>query len=164
MNDPQAAHDADDSPLRDSRSTSPAKRRASEMDSDICPPVADAADEMDLDKSTETETSKGTPASGNGSSAAVYTSSSPTEVEEESVPSLDEQVEQVRTQASQFEEKEGLPGYLISRKWLGRVIARSKYSTEMGTFDKSCLEGDIGQIDNEDILAGKLSGMLKNPV
>jgi ubiquitin carboxyl-terminal hydrolase 4/11 len=137
--------------LRDTRSISPAKRTASEMEQDdnMCPPLVEGIDEMDVDKSTETsKTDVSTP--NIDESVAVDASSSSTEVEDE-VPSIDDQVQQVLGLTKKIPEEEGMRGYCVSRKWLGRVVTRSKFSAEMGTWDKSCLDGEIGLINNSDI-------------
>ncbi len=117
----------------------------------------DGADPMDMDsadgqKASRTEDSSSTPMSFQGSSTvAVDDSSAPTEAEEEKV-SLDEQVQMVHAETNTAASGDGLVGYVVSRTWLGRVIARSKYADEMGPFDKSCLEGEIGAVDNADII------------
>jgi hypothetical protein len=131
-----------------SRSSSPAKRPASDMD---------GADPMDMDSSDAQKTSRAddsssTPMSFQGSSTvAVDDSSAPTEADEEKI-SLDEQVRMVYAETNTATSADGQAGYVVSRMWLGRVIARSKFSQEMGPFDKSCLEGDIGPVDNADII------------
>jgi hypothetical protein len=88
------------------------------------------------------------------STVAADESSAPTDVEAEDLEkiSIDEQVEMVHAEINNVTPAEGQVGYVVSRTWLGRVIARSKFSDEMGPFDKSCLEGDIGPVDNTDII------------
>lgn len=63
-----------------------------------------------------------------------------------SLPTIDEQVAKVQ-ELSYQSLQEGQKGFVVSRKWLGRVLARvSEPSQE--TFDKSASEGDIGPVDN----------------
>ena len=63
-----------------------------------------------------------------------------------SLPPIDEQVAKVQ-ELSYQPLREGQKGFIVSRKWLGRVLARvSEPSHE--TFDKSATEGDIGPVDN----------------
>ena len=62
------------------------------------------------------------------------------------LPTIDEQVAKVQ-ELSYQPLREGQKGFIVSRKWLGRVLARvSEPSHE--TFDKSATEGDIGPVDN----------------
>jgi hypothetical protein len=159
----QAGRAEDSSPMRglNSRSASPAKRRASEMDGEQ---THDHPDKMDVDSSkSQAQTAhaqdassamSSTPTSTRDSSGNGTESSVSTEVEtEEPKPSLDKQVESVVAQISQRPEGEGLAGYVISRQWLGRVVARSKFNEEMGPFDKDSLEGEIGPVNNESVIA-----------
>lgn len=158
---------------QNSRSSSPAKRRASEMDGDH---VQESVDRMDVDlvsgavsgingartgrhhsnDISSTVSSSTTPSSLLGSSdVPLDGSSSSTQVDiddDDTVPLLDVQVELVRAQAFESPQIEGMPGYAISMAWLARVISRSKYNVEMGPFDKSSLEGEIGPVDNSTIL------------
>jgi ubiquitin carboxyl-terminal hydrolase 4/11/15 len=125
------------------------------MEGNTNDPPVHTGDEMELDKTVENGNKaegSGTPSSANESSGAAAGSSSPTEVDEEVLPSIDEQVELVKAQTAKLEEKEGMLAYVISRNWLGRVVSRSKYASEMGAFDKSCVEGDIGRVNNNDII------------
>jgi hypothetical protein len=133
--------------------------------------TADSSDRMDLDHSTsadhraipdanqhldgESGISSGTPASAQASSTvAADESSATTEVDDDNpIPSLDDQVQLVVQETLKELEEEGYPGYIVSRAWLGRVIARTKFKDDMGPFDKSCMEGEIGPVDNSDIIA-----------
>ncbi|KAF2674089.1 UCH-domain-containing protein [Microthyrium microscopicum] len=144
-----------------SRSSSPTKRRASEMDEDETQVPAD--DSMDVDRpkaagvlnTTAHESSSGPGSRTTPSSSRIDETSSATTDEDNNdpLPSLDDQVTMVYQQLMQETEKtEGRPGYLISRQWLGRVISRSKFNSEMGPFDKNCQEGEIGPVDNSSII------------
>ncbi|QDS75201.1 hypothetical protein FKW77_008825 [Venturia effusa] len=70
------------------------------------------------------------------------------------LPSIDEQVKIImeKMTASQADRRDGDIGYAVSMAWLNRVLARSSSSQDHGPFDKSVLEGEIGPIDNTDIL------------
>jgi ubiquitin carboxyl-terminal hydrolase 4/11/15 len=169
----KAATGDSDSPMHDSRSSSPAKRRADEMD-DYNP--ADAHDTMDVDPSTSPDAQpksnsikdsiehrdgeSGPPsratASHQASTAAGLDHTSTDEPGNASIPSLEDQVQLVVQETLRELREEGFPGYVVSRKWLGRVISRTKFDEEMGPFDKTCREGEIGPVDNSDIL---LDGM-----
>jgi hypothetical protein len=162
-----------DSPMHDSRSSSPAKRRADEMD-DANP--QDVHDKMDVDPSTSTDEHSKSISMQNSVEPGNEVSKSPSGVEDshqvstvvgldqstpndrghESIPSLEDQVQLVVQETLKELREEGFPGYVVSRKWLGRVISRTKFDEEMGPFDKTCREGEIGAVDNADIL---LDGM-----
>lgn len=143
---PETNANSRDSPARDSRSSSPAKRRFDDIA---------GHDQMDLDDESIKQKQISQPAEHPRESNSNAT----TEVDETEIPSLDEQVEKVMGQVS-FKadtEEEGYPGYIISKSWLGRVIARTKFNDELGPWDKSCLEGPIGPVDNSTIISnGKL--------
>ncbi|TKA67109.1 hypothetical protein B0A49_11932 [Cryomyces minteri] len=71
------------------------------------------------------------------------------------MPTLDEQVNRVKElmhQAFQSRAKEGIKGYVVSMKWLNRVIARTSDAQQEGGHDKAALEGDIGPVDNSTIV------------
>lgn len=138
---PETNTDPKDSPFRDSRSSSPAKRRFDDIA---------GHDHMDLDD----EASKQTPTLQPTANADQNHSTATTEVDEVEKPSLDEQVEKVMAEeAKGHAEEEGHPGYIISKSWFGRVIARTKFNEDMGPWDKSCLEGPIGPVDNSSIIS-----------
>jgi ubiquitin carboxyl-terminal hydrolase 4/11/15 len=119
-------------------------------------------DPMDMDASdpqkSRADDSSSTPMSFQGSSTvAVDDSSAPTEPDDDKASlddkvSLDDQVHMVHNEINTATSADGQVGYVVSRTWLGRVVARSKYSEEMGPFDKACLEGEIGPVDNADII------------
>jgi ubiquitin carboxyl-terminal hydrolase 4/11/15 len=65
------------------------------------------------------------------------------------LPPIDDQVAQVTcTMAQPLKEKQ--KGYLVSMAWLKRVLARS--STHADKADKSAAEGEIGPVDNSDLV------------
>lgn len=66
------------------------------------------------------------------------------------VPSIDEQIEQV-LQLAHTPLQQGQKGFIISKKWLSRVLSRGS-STEKGEkFEKEAREGVIGPVDNTGI-------------
>jgi ubiquitin carboxyl-terminal hydrolase 4/11/15 len=127
-----------------SRSSSPAKRRADEMESDKIAP-------MDLDDPRSESTSHQISTHTDTDDPALTSAETQMAEADPSVPSLDEQVETVYKEVTKTIEEEGFAGYVVSRAWLGRVVARTKFKDEMGPFEKSCLDGEIGPVDNSDI-------------
>lgn len=66
--------------------------------------------------------------------------------------SIDEQVAHI-LKLTQEGLWEGQRGFVVSYKWLGRVLSRSTAAPPDGReFDKEASEGDIGNIDNSDIV------------
>lgn len=66
------------------------------------------------------------------------------------IPSIDEQIEQV-LQLAHKPLQQGQKGFIISKKWLSRVLSRGS-STEKGEkFEKEAREGVIGPVDNTGI-------------
>lgn len=66
------------------------------------------------------------------------------------LPSIDEQVQNVRAMANK-ELQDGQRGFLVSSKWLNRVIAKSSIQVEGAKIDKSAELEEIGPIDNNDL-------------
>jgi ubiquitin carboxyl-terminal hydrolase 4/11 len=66
------------------------------------------------------------------------------------LPPIDDQVQKVRAMASQ-ELQDGQKGFLVSSKWLNRVIAKSSIQVEGAKIDKSAELEEIGPIDNNDL-------------
>ncbi|KAF2875376.1 hypothetical protein BDV95DRAFT_565032 [Massariosphaeria phaeospora] len=141
------------------RSSSPAKRLHSDMDDAGNPP-------MDLDAQGSSTTRRGS-----GQSSPRPTKLLPTSLRATSVdmpdasdsngglavptadfPSLDEQVRRVMALHDQpLSDRQ--EGYVVSEKWLARVFARTtenRNSPEQ--FDKSATEGEIGPVDNSDLV------------
>lgn len=63
------------------------------------------------------------------------------------MPPLDEQIIQV-TGIAQRDFKEGRKGYVVSSKWLSRVLARGSEAISSEKFSKQAKEGPIGPVDN----------------
>ena len=66
------------------------------------------------------------------------------------LPSIDEQIAQV-TEITQRDFTEGRKGYVVSNKWLSRVLARGSTSQGTEKYGKAAKEGPIGPIDNAGI-------------
>ncbi|KAL8682568.1 MAG: hypothetical protein Q9186_001421 [Xanthomendoza sp. 1 TL-2023] len=66
------------------------------------------------------------------------------------LPSIDEQIAQV-LQLTNRPLQEGQKGYVISCKWLGRVMARGSDSESVTKYGKEAVEGPIGPVDNSGI-------------
>ena len=65
-------------------------------------------------------------------------------------PTIDEQVAKV-TDLIMRPLQDKQKGYVVSSKWLSRVLARSSINPVGEKFDKSATEGEIGPVDNSDI-------------
>ena len=65
----------------------------------------------------------------------------------QSLPSIDEQIEQV-TKLATAPLKEGQKGYLVSKNWLDRVLSKGSDTHKKGTYSKALTEGEIGPVDN----------------
>ena len=76
------------------------------------------------------------------------------------IPSIDDQVAKVRQlMMKKLQDKQ--KGYVVTIRWLSRVLARCSDRAEGESFDKSATEGDIGPLDNSDlVLAVEGSGDL----
>jgi ubiquitin carboxyl-terminal hydrolase 4/11/15 len=64
---------------------------------------------------------------------------------------IDEQVVKV-TELTMRPLQDKQRGYVVSYKWLNRVIARSSIRPGSERFDKSATEGEIGPVDNSDLV------------
>ena len=67
------------------------------------------------------------------------------------LPTIDEQVAKV-TELIMRPLQDKQRGYVVSSKWLSRVLARSSVRPGGEKFDKSATEGEIGPVDNSDIV------------
>lgn len=84
----------------------------------------------------------------NADSAATSVSNTPAA----DVPSLNEQVDKVLA-LTRKPLQDRQVGYVVSQKWLQRVWARTpQYADKQHEFSKSALEGDIGAVDNSDLV------------
>ncbi|KAK2814285.1 hypothetical protein FQN49_008242 [Arthroderma sp. PD_2] len=66
-------------------------------------------------------------------------------------PSIDEQVAAVM-QLMQQNPTDNQKGYVISATWLNRVLARSSTIPRLDKVDKSASEGEVGPVDNSDLV------------
>ncbi|KAF2686306.1 cysteine proteinase [Lentithecium fluviatile CBS 122367] len=99
--------------------------------------------------------SNGGSAASSDSNPASNTESSATSVSttpSANVPSLEEQVDKVLA-ISRKPLQDGQVGYVVSQKWLERVWARTpQYAGKQREFSKSATEGEIGPVDNSDLV------------
>ena len=68
------------------------------------------------------------------------------------VPSFDEQYKKVTELVQGHPADEGEAAYVVSCKWLGRVISRTTDGLKDSSHPKEAREGPIGPIDNSDIV------------
>jgi len=103
------------------------------------------------------------PASEDSSTSdGVLPSTAPTSIVETSEPrpSIDEQVAKVQALIAETPQ-DGSKGFVVSGKWLRRVLAHS--SEPPSGIEKEALEGEIGPINNADIaMVAEDSGILKD--
>jgi ubiquitin carboxyl-terminal hydrolase 4/11/15 len=75
---------------------------------------------------------------------------------------IDEQVAKV-TELTMRPLQDKQKGYVVSYKWLNRVIARGSVRRTGERFDKSATEGEIGPVDNSDlVLATEAAGQFRD--
>lgn len=154
----------------ENRSTSPGvKRPASqisgpgkgvEMDVDAAPGSNNSGPEAMDTSGAEGDTTNGGSNNvyPNPSSMSTYTASTATRRDSQSqmasgatqhVPSIDDQVAQVTLAMSQ-PLHESQKGYVLSMSWMQRVLSRS--STHGDKAGKTATEGEVGPVDNTDIV------------
>ncbi|EZF61236.1 sorting nexin-41 [Trichophyton rubrum D6] len=118
----------------------------------------DASVDM-VGKETESEPSKGgrkhaSETSSSGTDPTSYTpssSSAQTHASHDDNPSIDEQVAQVM-QLMQQSPIDKQKGYIVSGTWLKRVLSRSSTHPRPDKADKLAAEGEIGPVDNSDLV------------
>ncbi|EFE37805.1 ubiquitin C-terminal hydrolase, putative [Trichophyton verrucosum HKI 0517] len=118
----------------------------------------DASVDM-VGKETESEPSKGSrkhasETSSSGTDPTIYTpssSSGQTHASHDDNPSIDEQVAQVM-QLMQQSPTDKQKGYIVSATWLKRVLSRSSTHPRPDKADKLAAEGEIGPVDNSDLV------------
>lgn len=148
--------DMDDSSM-DVDSAAPA-RRGSGQSSPLAAKSPLAASARSL-RSTSVEmadiTSNGASAASSDSTLASNADSAATSVSNTpaaDAPSLNDQVEKVLA-LSRKPLQDRQVGYVVSQKWLQRVWARTPgYADKQHEFNKSALEGEIGALDNSDLV------------
>lgn len=79
-----------------------------------------------------------------------FPASSASSVASYDVPSIDEQINQVMMLASR-PNHEGQKGFVISQKWLSRVLSRGSSPGGGEKYGKEAREGEIGPVDNTGI-------------
>lgn len=173
---PSTASNPDLDSMRSSyaaRSSSPAKRSASERDGDemgtgnpmdvdtlqrqVRSPKKNASHTSSLpsriksmSSSEESPTDEANPQQGNASSA-----------HSRCLPSFDEQSRIVKELTNNTQLTEGTKGYIISTQWLTRVLARTTQGLNEG-YPKDAREGPVGPLDNTDIAITSGVGDLKD--
>ncbi|KAN0095576.1 UCH domain containing protein [Hyaloscypha variabilis] len=153
------------------RSSSPLKRRASDLDGEvqssqkddvdmISVPPSDPAESADaLTSATRSKRAQSVDmlrSENEDAAADVSTGESPdaapAKTAETEIPSIDVQIKTVTTiceAAAQSQPKEGEKMYLVSKRWLKRVQIRSSEARKSSKIEP---EGDIGPVDNSDII------------
>ncbi|QMW29025.1 hypothetical protein G4B84_004360, partial [Aspergillus flavus NRRL3357] len=152
---------------RDTRSSSPGvKRAAPDAEQDVEMDLAPTGKESQSDKmdttGTEDDDSTTNDVSGSDnvyptpSSMSTYTAPTATRAHSKAQPSTtserpsyDDQVATVTCFMMQ-PLKEGQKGYVVSMAWLKRVLSRS--STHADKTDKTATEGEVGPVDNSDLV------------
>lgn len=158
-----------------------ARNDGGDSDSDTCVdlPIAPAASRIKGkdDKLTGRETSSGghgpmplmprstvgpiacglyrTPQSGPSSDASTsiqenFPTSSASSTTSCELPTIDDQIEQVMKLALR-PNQEGQKGFVISQKWLSRVLSRGSNPEGSEKYSKEAMEGEIGPVDNTGI-------------
>jgi ubiquitin carboxyl-terminal hydrolase 4/11/15 len=132
----------------------PAQRRATSVDMIGGEEDAEMANHDGPGNANASDTVYPTP-----SSMSTYNSSAPTQEgskihETEGASSLPPIDEQVATAMALMQSplKDKQKGYVLSANWLNRVLARSSQPPRGGVIDKSATEGDIGPVDNADLV------------
>ena len=143
------------------RSSSPAKRRASAMESESTGFRLEELSKGDQNSDLEDSNSprsiyspkKTTNSLPDRNIAANTLVDPPASRMEDGLPSLDNQVRSVMgLHAKEYEDNQRL--YIISNKWLVRVLARTSEGRASGSYEKDALDGEIGPVDNGSIIAG----------
>lgn len=82
------------------------------------------------------------------------------------IPSIDDQITQVMQLATEESLKEGQKGYIVSSRWLTRVLSRGSRDAGKGKdkYGKDAREGAIGPVDNSgiDIITDPMAGTFKD--
>lgn len=153
------AQDQSDPPRPPPRSSSPAKRLHSDMDNrdqhmDLDVPAGPRATKPLPARATSVEMADATPtgSSATSSEAASLANTDSTASSLPEVPTLDQQVAKVLSLHKQpLSDRQ--EGYVISEKWLERVFARTSENKDRPEqFDKSATQGEIGPVDNSDLV------------
>jgi len=154
--------DLDSTRFQPARSSSPAKRSASERDGDE---VADSQMDVDIPErhvrsprkiATQTSSlpSRIKSIDGTGEESPMEEEHSQTDdqapARNQAMPSFDEQARIVRELTNNTQLTEGTKGYIISSQWFTRVLARTTQGMTEG-FPKASREGPVGPLDNTDI-------------
>ncbi|KAF2277911.1 cysteine proteinase [Westerdykella ornata] len=164
---PNSTQSTQPAPRPPPRSSSPAKRLHSDLD--------DAANDDADTQTARLSTSQSSPRATKPLPTASQRSARATSVEmvdaptpsipgnnldtesSSHVPSLDEQVAKVLA-IHQRPLSDGQEGFVVSEKWLARVFSRTTENrVRPGQFDKEATEGEIGPVDNSDLVDTSIS-------
>jgi ubiquitin carboxyl-terminal hydrolase 4/11 len=120
------------------------------------------SDRMPTAETTSTTTSSSHP--GSTTSITSYATNSPSTLSNktdpdpstrpsnaDAIPSLDDQYNEVLMLLAK-DIDDGSEGYVISTKWLARVLSRTSDGLRDHSYEKEAREGEIGPIDNDDIV------------
>ena len=96
-----------------------------------------------------------TPQSGPSSNASTgiqdnFPTSSASSTTSYELPAIDDQIDQVKKLAWR-PNQEGQKGFIISQKWLSRVLSRGSNTEGSEKYSKEAMEGEIGPVDNAGI-------------
>jgi ubiquitin carboxyl-terminal hydrolase 4/11/15 len=106
------------------------------------------ATSIEMVDATSNGGSAGSSEASNADSSATSLSTTPAA----NTPSLEEQVDKVLA-ISRKPLQDRQVGYVVSQKWLERVWARTpQYAGKQREFSKSATEGEIGPVDNSDLI------------
>lgn len=132
-----------------------------------------SVDMVDVDRAQQTN-SASTPSSNqeSGTTATSLTGDSPAASTEKaavlvdsdmaeagSAPSLDEQYGEIMLLLHQ-PISDGQIGFIVSSRWLARVLSRTPLAKEHGPYEKEASEGSIGPVDNSFLAVEGKSGFL----
>lgn len=153
------------SPQRSHKSTTRSSKKMSDKRVESGEDVSPINSQSGVSNQTNTSESSSDKMEGIEPTNTETTSSAPSNlggVESHLLPSIDIQIQQVmdfvQRPIAEFQK-----GYLVSSKWLNRVLARSNDKTYLAnkTIAKDATEGEIGPIDNSDLVldAPQLKGI-----
>ena len=86
-----------------------------------------------------------------GASSAGSTAATEGLLPASEVPSIDDQIREVTSLVTAGTPREGQKGFVISSKWLSRVLARGSDAADSDKYGKGAREGPIGPVDNNGI-------------
>ena len=100
-----------------------------------------------MDEDAASNASYLTPQSGSSATTVTSQTSEVASKSQERLPSIDDQIAEV-TKLVQQPMRDKQKGYVISERWLTRVLARGTDALQKGKLAKDAMEGEIGPVDN----------------